>query len=661
MAANEQDGHTRARQPADAAQAQSQSRRRLLESLIDNVPLMVFVKDADELRFVRVNRAGEELLGVTNDDLVGKNDYDFFPQDEADFFTAKDREVLRQGRLLDIPAEPIETREHGTRILHTRKIPLLDEAGHPAYLLGISEDITERVDAERALRESEARFRQLAESIDEVFMLTTTDPFAFLYVNPAFETVFGFDRNEVFDNPLRVRQAIHPDDRARIIAIRERAAQPGEPPYDLEYRIVRPDGDVRWVRSRSAAVNVDEGPPRRAVLLEDVTFAREARESLRAAEASSKAANDAKSVFLSRMSHELRTPLNAILGFGQLLELESLTEDQHDSVGQILKGGRLLLELIDEVLDISRIETGQLSFSLEPVRLADVVGDALELLRPIATARQITLPVETPVARSIHVRADRQRLQQVVLNLVSNAIKYNRPGGSVDLHAAVGPGDELVLEVSDTGIGISANDLTRLFTPFERLSAANTEVEGTGLGLALCKSLVEAMGGRIGARSVLGTGSTLWIELPTVEAPTMERIGGDRAPRIASPTPTDAPTQTILYIEDNLSNVRLVEGILGHRPDVRLIVAMQAGLGLELAREHQPDLILLDLNLPDMPGDEALVHIRRDRSLATVRVVIVSADATPAQISRLRAAGADDYLTKPFDVLEFLRVVDGAP
>ncbi len=636
-----------------------EAQRKFLDSLIDNVPIMVFVKEAAELRFVRVNRAGEQLLGVTNDELVGKNDYDFFPTDEADFFTAKDREVLRSGQLLDIPQEPIETREHGTRILHTRKIPLRDAQGEPAYLLGISEDITERVTAEQALHESDARFRQLAESIDEVFMLTSTTPFEFLYVNPAFETLFGFDRNEVFGNPMRVRQAIHPEDRERIIEVRHRAAQPGEPPYDLEYRIVRPDGDVRWVRSRSAAVQVEEGPPRRAVLLEDITLAREARESLRHAEAASKAANDAKSVFLSRMSHELRTPLNAILGFGQLLELDDLTEDQRDSVGQILKGGRLLLELVDEVLDISRIETGQLSFSLEPVRLADVVGDALELLRPLATARRVALPPTAPVARDVHVRADRQRLQQVVLNLLSNAIKYNRPGGSVEIRCADGPRADVILEVTDTGVGISAHDLTRLFTPFERLAAESSGVEGTGLGLALSKSLVEAMGGRIGARSILGEGSTLWIELPSTEVPEAG-IDRHRAHRIASTAPADAATQTILYVEDNLSNVRLVEGILGHRPDVRLIVAMQAGLGLELAREHRPDLILLDLNLPDMHGDEALVHIRRDPALANVRVVIVSADATPAQVTRLRAAGADDYLTKPFDVLEFLRVVDGA-
>ncbi len=375
---------------------------------------------------------------------------------------------------------------------------------------------------------------------------------------------------------------------------------------------------------------------------------RAAEEARRAADS----ANLAKSEFLARMSHELRTPLTAILGVGQLLELEDLTPDQRGSTEQILKGGRRLLELINEVLDISRIETGTQQISLEPVLVDDAVGDAVALIRPLADERGIRLRSALP--REIadrYVLADKQRLGQVVLNLLSNAVKYNVEQGTVSVTAAARHG-WIRIGVTDTGPGIPDDKLPMLFAPFERLGAEQSHVEGTGLGLALSKSIVEAMGGTVTVDSTIGEGTTFWVDLPETEAPSAVE-----APAEPPRAETERSGGTILYIEDNLSNVKLIERLLSHRTDVAMITAMTGLLGIDLARQHAPDLILLDLHLPDLPGDQVLARLRRDPRTRDIPGVILSADATPGQIDRLRAAGADEYLAKPIDVPTLLELI----
>lgn len=375
----------------------------------------------------------------------------------------------------------------------------------------------------------------------------------------------------------------------------------------------------------------------------------------RRAEAGADAANTAKSEFLSRMSHELRTPLNAILGFGQLLEMEGDPSRDPNSVQQILTAGRHLLTLINEVLDIARVEAGRLSLSPEPVRLSDAIGGVLDLAHPLASERRITVATTGAAVADRYVLADSQRLHQVLLNLVSNAIKYNRPGGGLSVICDAASAGRLRITVSDTGPGIAPALQARLFTPFDRLGAEAKGVEGTGLGLTLSKRLVEAMGGVIGVESAEGQGSRFWVELPEADAP-ITQLGTEG--RDATIAPSSDERGTLVYIEDNLSNVQLVERILAYRPGVRLIPAMQGRLGLELAREHHPDAILLDLHLPDIPGDQILRMIRADQELRRTPTIILSADATPGQIKRLLDAGADDYLTKPLDVQRFLAIVD---
>jgi signal transduction histidine kinase/ActR/RegA family two-component response regulator len=381
---------------------------------------------------------------------------------------------------------------------------------------------------------------------------------------------------------------------------------------------------------------------------------------LREAKEAADRANTAKSEYLSRMSHELRTPLNAILGFAQLLELDDLADEQRENLAHILSGARHLLALINEVLDIAAIEAGRLSLSLEPVALADVAAETVSLIRPLADQHSIVM-VGPDVSCATHVLGDRQRLKQVLLNLLSNAVKYNREGGSVHLACEPVAGQRLRIKVTDTGLGIPPESVERLFVPFERVGSEHSAIEGTGLGLPLSKRLAEAMGGTLDLASTPQQGSTFWVELPLVEGPVQqdERRSQVEAPPATEPAEPSGPTLTVLYIEDNLSNLRLVERVLGRRPGVRLISAMRPQLGLDLAADHHPDLVLLDLHLPDMPGEAVLRRLQASPRTAGIPVVILSADARPGLVQRLLEQGARGFLTKPLDVKELLEVLDG--
>ncbi|HEX3745346.1 MAG TPA: ATP-binding protein [Bryobacteraceae bacterium] len=434
----------------------------------------------------------------------------------------------------------------------------------------------------------------------------------------------------------------------------------GENPGSVQLLLRRPGLEDTWIDVTAHALRGDHETLRGGVaVIRDVTAIKRNEETLRQARESAEEANQAKSEFLSRMSHELRTPLNAILGFAQLLDLDHLSAAQRQSVDQILKGGRHLLNLINEVLDLARIEAGKLSLSTEPIESGETVRSAIELVGPLAQQSDVSLRLEDSPEWRRHILADRQRFQQVTLNLLSNAIKYNRRGGIVTVSCAVVDESRFRLFVRDTGEGLSPEKLSRLFRPFERLGSDRYGIEGTGIGLVLSKRLVDGMGGAIGVESRPGLGSTFWVELPICVGPLdafedfhREEFKG------AVPPPAAGKTSKLLYIEDNLSNNLLMERILENRPEVQLISAMQGRLGIELARQHRPDLICLDLHLPDLNGDEVLHVLRSQPSTASIPVAMISADATPGQIERLMEAGANAYFTKPLDVKAILRYVD---
>jgi len=504
-----------------------------------------------------------------------------------------------------------------------------------------------------SLEASDQRSRQLFDDAPIGMAVVALDDEKFRQVNARFTEMIGYSEAELLKRtPLNLT---HPDDLAESQRL-VKALLDGRERCSLEKRYIRKNGELLWVNRTACVIcDKDSNPREFLIMVEDITERKLVEEALREAKKEADRANHAKSEFLSRMSHELRTPLNAILGFGQLLERQNPTKPQRARVEHIMSAGRHLLKLINEVLDLSRIEAGHLPLSVEPVAVAEVLEEALDLMRPLAAQRTMQLSVDALLDKDLHVLADRQRLKQVLLNLLTNAVKYTAVGGQVSVSLQQSNLAKTRLVVTDTGAGIATEKLARLFTPFDRLGVEQSGVEGTGLGLALCQRLMHAMGGDIGVDSTVGKGSAFWIELPATDSP-LKALPNNHAATLEEASVGDGGK--ILYIEDNLSNLTLVEEMLAEQPQLQLLTAMQGGLGLDLARQHLPDLILLDLHLPDLRGHEVLERLRNDAVTRDIPVVIISADATARQINQLKAAGARSYLTKPIDISEFFRVID---
>jgi len=371
-----------------------------------------------------------------------------------------------------------------------------------------------------------------------------------------------------------------------------------------------------------------------------------------------RSANLAKSDFLSSMSHELRTPLSAILGFAQLIDsgTPQPTLIQKRSIDQILKAGWYLLELINEVLDLATIESGKLALSLEPVALSDVLHECETMIEPQAQKHGISVNFSR-LERPVSVRADRTRLKQALINLLSNAIKYNKPGGTIAVDVTQRPPDSIRISVRDTGAGLTPEQLTQLFQPFNRLGQKSNGEEGTGIGLVVSKRLIELMNGVIGVESSVGKGSVFWIELKQAAAPkAADPIAQARV--IAAPTEGAAQLHTLLYVEDNPANLMLVEDIIVRRPDIRLLTAVDGNLGIEYARAYQPEVILMDINLPGLSGIDAMRILHADSATAHIPIIALSANAMPGDIERGLKAGFFRYLTKPIKVNQFMETLD---
>ncbi len=526
-------------------------------------------------------------------------------------------------------------------------------------------DITHLKRAEKSLRESEAlAARTLARLKDAVDSLA--DPF-FLWdaeerLVVANRTAVGGPGGDALVPGITLADAIA----IRVRSGRFAAAAGREEAYIQERldQIRRADGNVveiqlvdgTWLATWDR--RTQEGGI--VSLRVDITKAKLREAELAAARLTADAASRAKSDFLSRMSHELRTPLNAVIGFSQMLQIDrvgTMTDRQRSYCRDIEEGGRHLLALVDDVLDLARIESGKDRMSLERVAASDALESLKRAMTVIAERSGIALRVADPIGVP-DCRADDMRLHQVLLNLVSNAIKYNRSGGSVDVSAEAMPGDKVRFVVADTGIGISEAAQKEMFEPFHRFGQEFSGIDGTGIGLAICRRLAEAMGGSIGFTSAVGAGSTFWIEMPADRSALPALAAAADAGADAASMPEVPPVGgSILYIEDNPSNMRLMELMVSVLPGVALLTATTPRLGLDLARTHRPDLILLDLHLPGMNGYEALAHLKAMPETASIPVIALTAAAMPSDVRRGLAAGFFRYLTKPIDVKELLSAI----
>lgn len=892
-------------------------------ALVENIPQRVFHKDLQS-RYVAVNNRYAEDMGVTPEDMVGKDDFAFHPRELAERYRRDDQRIMASGRVEEFDESYF--RNGRECVIHTTKTPVRDAHGRTIGVCGIFQDVTEQRRMEERMRDSEATLRAIYDHVREGILVADAQSRRFIMANPAICRMLGYSEAELvtmtpedlhlpetlprvrahfqamergeFDpqgdipfqrkdgailhldvhaiqvairgrpcflgvfrdltEATRARaallrseetyaraetiahigswdwdiptgglrwtdeiyrifgqtpqsfdatypaflEAIHPEDRQRVIdAVNASVADPAVP-YDVEHRVTRPDGEIRHVHERGVVYRDESGAPlrmigtvhdiserkaaeaeltrhrehleelvqartaevekasrRNAIIVDaamdgffsagldgrvndcneaycrmlgytreemlglrtadleadespeemaahirriteqgrdrfdtrhrrkdgglvhvevnlslealggerhffafvhDITERKQHETALTQAKEEAERANRAKSDFLSRMSHELRTPLNAILGFAQLLEsdpLHPLAAEQHDNVREILHGGRHLLEMINEILDLARIESGMLSVSLEEVAMEPVLEECRALASPLAEARGIRLNVQATAARK-GARADRTRLKQVLINLLSNAVKYNREGGRITM-ACHGHGNRVRLTVTDTGPGLSPEQQARLFQPFERLGADKAAIEGTGIGLALSRRLMELMQGEIGVDSTPGQGTTFWLELPAAQAEVRDGPLPAKASAAEAEDASAAGRPTILYVDDNPANIRLMERILGMRKGLRLLTADRPSLGMDLAAAHRPALILLDINPPEMDGYAILPQLRASPRTRDIPVVGISANAMPRDMERARAAGFSAYLTKPLEVGKLLAVVDG--
>jgi PAS domain S-box-containing protein len=641
----------------------------VVSAVLDTMPVLIAYLDTD-MNFVRVNAAYAAADQKQPEDFVGKNHFALYPsaENEAIF-----RRVAETGVPHAARAKPFEYEhnpERGLTHWDWTLTPIKDSAGKVSGLVLSLTNVTDRIQALEAAQHSEQELKKLNESLEarvlertvevqrqaqlnETYLNTTLDGFFLVDLtgrirdaNPAFCAMLGYTEAELLRLSVPDIEANeNPQDVAAHI---EKVLANGYDRFESRHR--RKDGSHIEVGITVSLIEI-YGEKLLYVFAHDITPRKQAEAMLHEAKENAERANRAKSEFLSRMSHELRTPLNAILGFSQVLEMEKTILPEHQEFAhEIHRAGDHLLNLINELLDLSRIEAGKLAAVIQPLALAPIVSESIQIAQPLMTERQITLFNHGD--REARVLADPTRLRQILVNLLSNAAKYNRQGGRITLACAPLEGNRLRVSVADTGQGIPAEKLRNVFKPFERLGAELSTVEGAGIGLALSKQLAELMGASLGVESRHGQGTTFWLDLPAADtAP--ESMVTPLAPEPAAV----GDGATVLYIEDNPANLRLIEALFRRHPHLKLLSAVNGEYGLELARRYQPDTILLDIHLPDMDGYAVLEALKSHPETRNIPVIALSADAMPIDIERGLKAGFVHYLTKPVKVDELLRAV----
>lgn len=634
------------------------------KAILDNAPIAIFTTDMNGI-IRSVNPAGEAITEYSSEEIIGKmNPLHFHDPDEMRRFCTEitgnpDPSIEEQfsngiNNMLGQTTEWTWIRKSGERFpVKISLKPLLNPDGDFTGFLGLITDVTAEKAFLEALRASETENRAIVQAVPDLMFRVHRNG-TLLDAHSQDESTLLIPKEQFLGKKI---PEIFPADLARqsMQAI-EKALDSGTV-EQFEYMLPI-GGEDKYYEDRIIAISEDQT----LSIIRDITARIRAQQQLIEAKNEAEKANLAKSEFLSRMSHELRTPMNSILGFAQLLGMGELNPKQRKGVAHILNNGKHLLDLINEVLDISGIEAGKKALLPEPVALTSLIDEIIDSLQGVASKRSVTISFFDKNTNNHIVVADRIRLKQILINLMGNAIKYNRENGTVTIQTAVQSAGEkedprIRISITDTGFGIRQEDAEKLFQPFERIGADKTEIEGTGLGLMLVKKLTEAMGGKVGIFSEVGAGSTFWIELPQYlgSGPV---AGSTEAPGSVT-IETIKLKSTILYVEDNLPNTELVEHILtNHRPGVHLITTTRGRQAVTLAKEHKPAMILLDLDLPDIQGIEVLSQLQADPATQPVPVIVVSADAMPFQIEKLLKAGAKGYVTKPLDISQFMKIID---
>ncbi len=542
-----------------------------------------------------------------------------------------------------------------------------DEGGRARLVYGSVVDVSVLISTEEALRESEARHYRIIDASNDGIWEWYAEGGGYFHFSARCWDQLGYteEDDELNQGQNRFRawcKLIHPDDVDVFFQHIENYWNTLDR-MDVEYRIRAKDGSYRWIRARGKGLLTADGKPwRMSGTNIDITAIKEAEEKVLRAKELAENANRAKSDFLSSMSHELRTPLNSILGFAQLFDYDdNLSSDQRENIREIRKAGNHLLQLINDVLDLSKIEAGEVGFSLEPVFPVRVVEECMALVKPLAASHRVTLRFLPNDGANVYVLADAMRLKQILLNLLSNAIKYNLESGYVEVSLNAKDNGRLAIAVEDSGRGISPSDIKKMYEPFNRLGAERTNIEGTGVGLLITRRLIEMMGGQLECESVEGVGSMFTVLLSIAEDRDVQTksqfkhldVQGESAVDLSLSTP-----KNILYIEDNRSNIRAMEQFCARFDYLTLEVAEEPFLGLYKARSGNPDLIVMDINLPGMDGFDALSVLQKDTSTQHVPVVALSANALSQDVDRGVRAGFYAYLTKPLEVSKLIRVLN---
>ena len=581
--------------------------------------------------------------------------------------------VFKASRGIEDIYELTYFRKDGSRFPAVVSVTALRDAEDAiiGYLL-IGTDNTARKQAEEALLKAGALQNAILTSAN--FSIIATDAKGVIQIfNVGAERMLGYAAAEVVDkiSPTDIHDPQEVIARAQALSLELgtpitpgfealvfKASRGIEDIYELTY--TRKDGSrFPAVVSVTALRDAHDAIIGYLLIGTDNSARKQVELELHDAMAIAEKANRAKTDFLSNMSHELRSPLNAILGFAQLMESDAAPQSliQKESTGQILQAGWYLLNLINEILDLAMIESGKLQLSLEPMSLGEVMLDCRTMIEPQAQKSGITMSFPR-LEQPGFVLADRTRVKQILINLLSNSIKYNHSGGAVVVECTVQSAEHIRVSVKDTGPGLSPEKVAQLFQPFNRLGQESRGQEGTGIGLVMTKRLVELMGGVIGVKSAVGVGSVFWVDLIRAAEPQLAVGAIEGAGRKPAHARNEAAQHTLLYVEDNPANLKLVEQLIARRPNLRLLSAAEATLGIELARKQQPDVILMDINLPGISGIKALKILREDPQTQHIPVVAISANAMPHDIDKGLEAGFFHYLTKPIKVVEFMDAVN---